>query len=73
MGVPSLMERNTEWDWPYMLYAAKVWLKYSEVEFWEETPIKFHALLTVHFDIQKAKYSTSKQAEPAAFIDQINW
>ena len=61
------------WDWPYILYIGRVWLRYTDEQVWRLTPRQFDAQLKVHQKIQEAKYGTAKEdpAKPTGFIDQI--
>jgi hypothetical protein len=61
-----------------MLYAGTVWLNRTEEEFWNMTPRKFYALLTVHYDLKRLENGESNDSNwrthnPAGevYIDQI--
>ena len=60
-----------------MVYVGRVWLCYTEEEFWKLTPRQFKAQLDVHEDITSKMYgngsNSSRQMsrQPLGFIDQI--
>ena len=53
-----------------MLYIARVWLKYSDVEFWKLTARQFLAQYSVHIKV-KGNSSPSEKQETFGYIDQI--
>lgn len=59
-----------------MLYVGRVWLEYSDKEFWSLTPRQFASQLSVHEDIvskmhgQKPRVGKSKPTD-IGYIDQI--
>lgn len=60
------------WDWPYILYVGRVWLKYSDDELWNMTPRKFKSQLDVHKDVQDRLHGVSPTAaSQEGFIDNI--
>ena len=62
------------WDWPYIIYIGRVWLKYTDKETWALTPRQFASQLSVHEEITKQMHGNgSKSSTPTAnsFIDQI--
>ena len=62
------------WDWPYIIYIGRVWLKYTDKETWALTPRQFASQLSVHEEITKTMYGkkpSSGASSPVGFIDQI--
>ena len=63
------------WDWPYILYVGRVWLRYTDAETWALTPRQFKSQLDVHEDVTRQMYGASGDSQPASqplgFIDQI--
>jgi len=68
------------WDWPYILYVGRVWLRYTEREVWSLTPRQFDTQIHVHEDVTRQMYGTnnnkgsngqSKPSPPIGYIDQI--
>lgn len=60
-----------QWDWPYILYIGRVWLKYTDKEIWEMTPRKFKSQLDVHYDIQVRSGKFKDDTQKVGFIDQV--
>jgi len=59
------------WDWPYILYVGRVWLRYTDKEIWQLTPRQFKAQLDVHIDIQKKLNNPKQNNVPFGYIDQL--
>lgn len=65
--------QGDEWDWPYILYIGRIWLRYTDNETWNLTPRQFKAQLNVHIDVQQKMNGggdASTQA-PTGYIDQL--
>lgn len=62
-----------DWDWPFILYAGRVWLNYTETEIFNMTPRKLFSQLEVHNDIQLIKNGKepTRTKETLGYIDQI--
>ena len=66
-----------DWDWPFILYAGRVWLHYTDEQVWNLTPRFLQSQLKVHNYLQEAKYGKVKQdtrsnnALQNGYIDQI--
>ena len=58
------------WDWPSMLYIARVWLRYSDAEFWKLTARQFLVQYSVHIKLKGLSSPYEKQ-ETFGYIDQI--
>lgn len=54
-----------------MLYIARVWLRYSEQEFWKLTARQFFAQYAVHIKLKGAGQSDKSSEPEYGFIDQI--
>jgi hypothetical protein len=63
--------KSDDWDWPYILYIGRVWLRYTEKEIWQLTPRQFKAQLEVHADIQRRLNGAKTQMEQTGYIDQL--
>ena len=64
------LEQQDEWDWPYILYVGRVWLKYSDEQTWNLTPKQFKAQLDIHAATQKKTNGSSP--DKSGFIDQLS-
>ena len=53
------------------MYAGTVWLGRTEDEVWNMTARKLHALLTVHYEILRAKSGDKPTPQVNGFIDDI--
>ena len=65
-----------DWDWPFILYAGRVWLKYTDEQIWNLTPRFFQSQMRVHNYIQELKYGSSEnvgnnKTVQDGYIDQI--
>ena len=65
-----------DWDWPFILYAGRVWLKYTDEQIWNLTPRFFQSQMRVHNYIQEVKYGSSdnnsnNKTVQDGYIDQI--
>ena len=66
-----------DWDWPFILYAGRVMLHYTDEQIWNLTPRFFQAQMRVHNYLQELKYGgkTNGNSRTAGvtngFIDQI--
>lgn len=65
-----------DWDWPFILYAGRVFLNYTEAEIWNLTPRQLLAQMEVHNFVEqrKAGENVSRRTvgnEPVGYIDQI--
>lgn len=66
------MQRKDEWDWPFIIYAGRVWLRYTEQELWNMRPVTLFAMLKVHYFIENAKAGNKKEEEnDLVYVDQI--
>lgn len=54
-----------------MIYIARVWLRYTEQEFWKLTARQFFAQYAVHIKLRDASQSDKNTAPEYGFIDQI--
>lgn len=54
-----------------MLYVGRVWLKYTEEEFWMLTPRKFMSQINVRADLLKQKAGNKKSNAKDGYIDQL--
>lgn len=69
------------WDWPYLIYIGRVWLCYTDEEFWRLTPRQLKTQIDVHEDITRQMYGSGGSSgsgngrqmsrQPLGFIDQI--
>lgn len=65
------------WDWPYLVYIGRVWLCYTEPEFWKLTPRQLVAQIRVHEEVTAQmhgaapKNGQSMSRQPLGYIDQI--
>jgi len=60
------------WDWPYIVYVGRVWLRYSTEELWKLTPRQFKSQLDVHATLKNAQSGgDAGQAADVGYIDQI--
>ena len=54
-----------------MMYIARVWLRYSDEQFWKLTARQFFAQYTVHIKVRGLSTSDNKPEPEFGFIDQI--
>lgn len=62
------------WDWPYILYAGRVWLRYTDKETWALTPRQFAAQMAAHEDVLKRTHGQQPSVgnpPTVGYIDQI--
>ena len=64
-----------DWDWPFILYAGRVWLHYTDEQVMNLTPRFFQSQLKVHNYFLKAKYGSADDdtstGTEEGFRDQI--
>lgn len=72
MAAATNGESSDPWDWPQMLYCARVRLKIaSEEDFWRMRPRTFFALLSIATSANAAANGQNTDAGGDCFIDQI--
>lgn len=66
---------DDSWDWPYILFAGRVFLHYTEDELWRVTPRVFNSQLDIYYymrDAETAKQQVSGTVNGAvSYVDKI--
>lgn len=72
MAEATGLASNDPWDWPQMLYCARVHLKIrSEEEFWRMRPRTFFALLNIAIKANSTSADDNDDDEKLNTIDNL--